>query len=92
MSNSPQETRPPAISLEEQLLPLAQAAKLLPGRRHGRPPAPSTLYRWACYGLSGVRLEVVQVGGTMCTSRAALERFFTRLAAARPPAKAGEDG
>ncbi|QKK07527.1 MAG: DUF1580 domain-containing protein [Planctomycetota bacterium] len=53
---------------------------------------PSTLYRWACSGLSGVRLEVVQVGGTMCTSRAAMERFFTRLAAARPPAKAGDDG
>jgi hypothetical protein len=31
-------------------------------------------------GLWGVRLETIRVGGTLCTSRQALERFFARLA------------
>ncbi|MCH7727048.1 MAG: DUF1580 domain-containing protein [Planctomycetes bacterium] len=80
-----------AISIDEGLLPLAEAAKILP-RRRGRKVATSTLYRWAKRGLRGVCLEVVQVGGTTCTSRSALQRFFNRLtAAARPKTPTMDD-
>lgn len=69
-------------STSERLLTLSQAAKTLPHRRGGRPTHPSTLFRWATDGLRGVKLEVVQVGGTKCTSREALARFFAALGAA----------
>ena len=71
-----------AISINEELLTFTEATKILPKRRRGRKVATSTLYRWAKRGLRGVRLEVTQVGGTMCTSRAALRRFFNRLTVA----------
>lgn len=60
----------------EQLLTLAQAAKLLPARRHGKRPAPGTLARWAKHGLAGNRLETLVVGSTLCTSAEALQRFL----------------
>ena len=63
----------------EQLLSLAEAAELLPARRNGSRPHASTLYRWAKNGLKGVRLEVLTVGDTTCTSLPALQRFFDRL-------------
>ena len=63
----------------EAPLPLRQAARLLPNRRAGKPTHVATLYRWAQRGLRGVRLETLQVGGTLCTSREALQRFFERL-------------
>src|SRR5262245_32119544 len=63
----------------EAPLPLRQAARLLPSRRAGKPTHVATLYRWAQRGLRGVRLETLQVGGTLCTSREALQRFFERL-------------
>jgi hypothetical protein len=62
--------------LLERTMPLAQAARRLPRLRGGRRVAPSTLWRWASAGLRGVRLEVVRVGGTCCTSEEALRRFF----------------
>lgn len=65
--------------LSERTLTLSQAAKTLPRRRGGRPTHASTLFRWATEGLRGVKLEIVQVGGTKCTSREALSRFFARL-------------
>lgn len=76
----------------ERVLSLTQAARLLPCRRRGRKPCPSTLYRWAKRGLRGVRLETVRIGGTLCTSVEALNRFFAELsgltshAASVPPA------
>ena len=51
------------------------------------PDDPSTLFRWASKGLRGVRLEVIRIGGTQCTSVEALARFFHRLSEhAEPPA------
>lgn len=69
---------------DEDVLTLAEAAKSksLPRRRRRRKPHASTLYRWARHGLRGVRLEVIRVGGTLCTSTEALQRFFDRLTAA----------
>jgi hypothetical protein len=65
----------------ETLITLREAAKSLPPRRAGRPVSAGTLFRWATAGLRGVRLEAVQMGGTKCTSKEALFRFFGRLEA-----------
>lgn len=72
------------ISLEEQLLTFSEASSLLPRRRAGKPVHVSYLYRWSTSGCRGVILETVQIGGTRCTSREALDRFFSRLAPQQP--------
>jgi len=63
----------------EELLTLKQVCEILPRRRRGRRPAFSTVWRWALHGARGVRLETLRCGGTLCTSREALQRFFDRL-------------
>lgn len=63
----------------EQLLSLTAAAKSLPARRAGKKVHVSCAYRWTTVGCRGVVLESIQVGGTRCTSREALARFFDRL-------------
>jgi hypothetical protein len=65
----------------EYLVSLADAAKLLPARRGGKRPHVSCIYRWTVSGCKGIQLESLQVGGTRCTSREALARFFERLTA-----------
>ena len=70
--------------LQETCLSLAQAARRLPKVRGAKPPHPATLYRWATAGRKAssgqiVRLEILRVGGTNCTSTEALTRFFCRL-------------
>jgi hypothetical protein len=67
----------------EELLLLRDAAAILPRRRRGRKPNVSTLWRWVKRGHRGTRLEAVAVGGSLCTSREALQRFMLRLTAAR---------
>jgi hypothetical protein len=70
----------------ESLIRLADVPKLkwLPTGRRGRRLHLSTLYRWQQRGLHGTRLETVQVGGTRCTTEAALLRFFAALQAKDP--------
>lgn len=63
----------------ESVISLSQACKYLPRRRSGKKPHVSCLYRWTTAGCRGVVLESVQIGGTRCTSREALARFFARL-------------
>lgn len=63
----------------EALVSLTEAARLLPRRRAGRKVHPSCCYRWTKAGCRGVILESIQIGGTRCTSREALARFFQRL-------------
>lgn len=73
-----------SINIEsEKLLSFRQAAKLCPRRRRGRKPAISTFYRWKEQGL-----ETIRVGGQLCTSLQALQRFFDRLTS---PTEAGSD-
>jgi hypothetical protein len=67
----------------ECIISLSIAAKLLPPRRRGRRPHVSCLYRWTISGCRGVVLESIQIGGTRCTSREALARFFDRLTSQR---------
>ena len=63
----------------EKLVSFPEAARLLPRRRRGRKPHVATLYRWASRGLRGHRLETIRVGGSLCTSVEALQRFFDKL-------------
>jgi len=73
-SNSP-------ISLDaptDELVSLSEAAKLLP-KIDGRKIAVSTLWRWCRRGLRGEQLRYVRVGRKICTTHAALQRFFNRL-------------
>jgi hypothetical protein len=72
--------------LAPDVVSLAQAARLLPSLRGGRPVHPSTLWRWASSGVAGVRLPIIRVGGTACTSRQALRQFLADVEAARRPA------
>ena len=80
-----------SITITEQLLPLSDAARLVP-RRNGRTAHFSSIYRWTTNGCHGVVLESLQCGATRCTSREALGRFFAALSAAaglREPTTAG---
>jgi hypothetical protein len=63
----------------ETLVSLSEAARYLPRRRAGKKPHVSCIYRWTTSGCRGVILESIQVGGTRCTSKEALARFFRRL-------------
>ncbi|NLE37136.1 MAG: DUF1580 domain-containing protein [Pirellulaceae bacterium] len=63
----------------ENIISLTEAAQSLPRRRAGKKPHLSCLYRWSTTGCRGVVLETIQVGGTRCTSKEALARFFRRL-------------
>lgn len=77
---------------EERPIPLSQVRDLawIPRRRRGAKLNISTPFRWAKDGVAGVRLEVIQLAGTKCTSEAALARFFSRLTE-EPRLKATED-
>jgi hypothetical protein len=70
------------LDLTEDLLPLAMAAREVPNRHGSRGIHVATLWRWACRGVRGVRLETVLIGGIRQTSRQALQRFIERTTAA----------
>ncbi len=61
----------------EGLVPLDQAANLLPHRVHI-----STIFRWQSRGVSGVKLQTVRIGGRRYVSREALQRFATESTSA----------
>ncbi len=61
---------------DPDIITLTEAAKRLPKLRTGRRVHPSTLWRWASRGLRGRKLETIRLGGRMCTSVNALNRFF----------------
>ena len=67
----------------EPPIPLAKVPTIpwLPQLRPGRRLSCSTIFRWASKGLNGHRLETLRIGGTACTSEAAIKRFFGRLTA-----------
>jgi hypothetical protein len=62
----------------ETVITLAEAAKRLPTRPHI-----ASVYRHAQRGVRGIRLETIQVAGTLCTSVEAIQRWCERLTAAR---------
>ena len=78
------------ITIDETVITLSDAAKELPRRRGGRKAHVSCIYRWSTIGCRGVVLETLQVGGTRCTSKEALQRFFEQLSEPRPPIDTGQ--
>jgi hypothetical protein len=78
------------ITLDEEIRTLRRAVAWVPSRRKDRATHPSCLFRWAKHGLRGIRLEVIRVGGSLCTSKQALQRFFHRLAEADDPDTSSE--
>src|SRR5690348_1694058 len=69
-------------------LSLAEAARLVPAFRPGKPTHAATIWRWAARGVrlpygTVLKLETCRCGGRQMTSRAALGRF---IAAQTPPA------
>jgi hypothetical protein len=66
----------------EQTLPLAKAARQVASVRCDGHAHPGTLHRWRLFGINGVRLECIKVGGVWHTSPQALQRFFERVTAA----------
>lgn len=71
----------------EEVISLAEAVKRLPARRAGKRTHVATLYRWAKRGVCGVTLETIQVGGTLCTSLEALQRFCDQLSHPSTPTR-----
>jgi hypothetical protein len=72
------------ILANEQLVPLAEAARLVPPGRSGQRTHISTVVRWILKGAKGpdgrpVRLEALRIGGRWMTSREALQRFAEAL-------------
>jgi len=65
--------------LKENVMPLPKAAHHVPKVRQGRKVHVGTIRRWHDPGIQGVSLEVIRIGGTLCTSEEALHRFFQRL-------------
>jgi hypothetical protein len=62
-------------------LSFADAARVVPSFRGGRPTHVATIWRWACKGVrlnngSTIKLETCRCGGRHMTSRAALGRFI----------------
>jgi hypothetical protein len=79
----------------ESLLTLSQAARVRPLGRRGRPTHHSTVYRWISRGVRGCKLEAIRLGGTLYTSREALQRFGEALTAQTTgghSANGGSDG
>src|SRR5579871_6689371 len=74
----------------ETLIPLRDAPKHRLFRRKswtGRPVTFSTVWRWATQGVrGGIRLETVRVGGSLCTSKAAIISFIEALSKSEPSA------
>ena len=54
-----------------ELIRLEQVSSVLPNRPHR-----STVFRWAKKGRFGIRLRVVSMGGTRCTTERWLMEFF----------------
>lgn len=74
-------------SRDERVLPIADLAEFVP-TFHGKRICLSTLYRWVKRGISigdgeRVQLEATFIGGRLCSSVEALERFQEAVTAAK---------
>ena len=63
----------------EEIFSLATAITRPPLKRDGEGTHIATVRRWATHGLRGHRLETIKIGGIVCTSDGALQRFFNKL-------------
>lgn len=67
------------IRLTDNLISLQEAAKLVPGRDGGH-VCYETIRKWAKFGIRGVKLETLPIGGRLRTTPEAMQRFFEQLA------------
>ncbi len=70
---------------DDRLLPLSEAARLIPGKRHC-----STMHRWRLRGVRGVRLRTCLIGGRRHVKIAWLREFINAMSTqhdqlAKPP-------
>lgn len=63
----------------ETVVSFTQATRHVPSRRAGKKCAVQTLHRWSKNGYRGIKLESIRVGGTLCTSLEAIQRFCEAL-------------
>ena len=63
----------------EVLIDFAEAAKNLPRKPSGKAVHVRTVARWALYGIRGIRLDSLCIGGRRVTSKEACHRFFEAL-------------
>src|SRR5689334_14840627 len=63
-------------SIPENAIPLARACRLLPRNASDKPIHPATMFRWAAYGVGGVRLKVWKIGGRTFTTVEAIRAFI----------------
>jgi hypothetical protein len=82
MIASPDTPADTAAAEYAELIPLRDAATMLPRRRCGKKTHVATLYRWTDRGIRGTRLRYVQCGSVRCTTSAWLDDFFAKLTAA----------
>jgi hypothetical protein len=59
-----------------ELIPIKASVDELPLQRDGRPLHPSTVARWALYGLGGVKLPSLKLAGRRYVRRADLQQFL----------------
>jgi hypothetical protein len=72
---------------KEQLITLAQGARLVPSRRDGKSTHLSTLVGAILKGNAGVKLEALRIGGRWVTSVEAIQRWAEQQTAARIQSK-----
>ena len=64
----------------EELIPIRSTVNELPLQQDGRPVHASTVARWALYGLGGIKLPSLKLGGRRYVRRADLQQFLERCA------------
>ena len=72
----------------ESVFSFGEAARYVGKLKGTKAVAFQTLFRWATKGCRGLVLETICVGGTRCTSKEALQRFFDGVTRARASAPA----
>lgn len=92
--NMPTPTAHASDLASEPLIRLRDVPNLswLPRSKKGRPIHFRTAYLWARRGLHGKKLQTVRVGNALCTSEAALRRFFAALSVTTPHREGVADG
>jgi hypothetical protein len=64
----------------EELIPIRSSVIDLPLQQDGRPVHPSTVTRWALYGLGGVKLPSLKLAGRRYVRRVDLQQFLEQCA------------
>lgn len=74
----------------ESVLSFGEAARYVGKLKGAKALSFQTMFRWATKGCFGVVLESICIGGTRCTSKEALQRFFDGVTRARASAPSSE--